>query len=83
MHREIEIHDNIRQTKRRLKLVYPGEDAVTPDEVSVLTPLGVALIGLSAGDSIEWCTPTGDRRSVTVLRTLPLLGQTITEGAHQ
>jgi regulator of nucleoside diphosphate kinase len=70
MHREIEIRDNIRNTKSRLRLVYPREDTVTPDAVSVLTPLGVALIGLSAGDSIEWCTLTGDRRSVTILRTL-------------
>jgi regulator of nucleoside diphosphate kinase len=89
MHREIEIRDNIHMIKRRLKLVYPdedlvyrGEDGVAREAVSVLTPLGVALIGLSMSDTIEWCTRTGDRRSVTVLRTFPFVGQNAEE-AHE
>jgi regulator of nucleoside diphosphate kinase len=33
--------------------------------------VGAALIGLSAGQSIEWQTPTGGRRSLTVLSVRP------------
>ncbi len=67
-HRDIEIHDNIANTKKRVQLVYPGEDDTDPNAVSVLSPLGAALIGLSVGDTFDWCNMYGDRHSVTVLR---------------
>lgn len=42
-----------------LKLVYP-EDSTTDDEnVSVLAPIGTAMIGYRVGDSFEWDTPGG------------------------
>jgi regulator of nucleoside diphosphate kinase len=40
-----------------------------PNAVSVLSPLGAALIGLSEGDSIDWCSASGEPSSVTVLRS--------------
>ena len=67
-HRDVEIYDNITNTNRRLQLVYPGEDDSDPAAVSVLSPLGAALIGLSVGDTFDWCNVYGDRHSVTVLR---------------
>jgi regulator of nucleoside diphosphate kinase len=69
VHSEVDIHDKITNTKRRLRLVYPEEATADSNAVSVLTPLGAALIGLSVGDSIDWCTATGDQRFITVLRT--------------
>jgi len=66
-HRNIEIHDNITDTKRQLQIVYPGENETNHDAISVLSPLGAALIGLSVGDTFEWCNIYGDRYSVTVL----------------
>jgi regulator of nucleoside diphosphate kinase len=36
--------------------------------LSVLSPVGAALIGLSVGQSIEWQTPGGAWRSLTVLK---------------
>jgi regulator of nucleoside diphosphate kinase len=66
---EVEIHDNMTNTRRLLRLVYPEETALDSNSVSVLTPLGASLIGLSVGDSIDWCTAARDRRSITVLRT--------------
>jgi regulator of nucleoside diphosphate kinase len=68
---EVEIHDDVRKSRARVRLVYPDEVAMTPDAISVLTPLGVALIGLSKGASMEWCTATGDLSRITVLRVLP------------
>jgi regulator of nucleoside diphosphate kinase len=52
-------------------LVYPHEADVTAGKISVLTPIGAALIGLSVSQSIEWETNLGDRRSLTVLRVSP------------
>jgi regulator of nucleoside diphosphate kinase len=69
VHSEVEIRDNVTNTKRRLRLVYPEDATLDSNMVSVLTPLGAALVGLSVGDTIDWCTATGDQSSVTVLRT--------------
>lgn len=42
-HRDIEIHDNITKTKRRLRLIYPGENEINRDAISVLSPLPAAV----------------------------------------
>lgn len=39
-------------------LVYPRE-MLDSSTISVLSPVGSALLGLSAGTSIEWPSPTG------------------------
>jgi regulator of nucleoside diphosphate kinase len=43
-------------------LVYPKDADVTHRRVSVLAPVGMALIGLKIGQSIEWPMPNGIRR---------------------
>lgn len=68
MHRTVEIRNNITNATRRVRLVYPGEDESDSEAISVVTPIGAALIGLAEGDSIEWCTPAGDRHNMTVQR---------------
>lgn len=71
MHRQIEIRDNVTNGTKRLRLVDPDEHISGAQAVSVVTPIGAALIGLSEGDTIEWCSPAGDRHNVTVLRVWP------------
>jgi regulator of nucleoside diphosphate kinase len=56
---------------RTMTLVYPHETDAEAGRISVLTPIGAALIGLSVGQSIEWQTPAGEWRSLTVLRADP------------
>lgn len=51
---------------REVKLVYPGEADIAAGKVSVLTPIGAALIGLAAGQSIDWVTRDGRQRRLTV-----------------
>ncbi|MCK1638925.1 GreA/GreB family elongation factor [Bradyrhizobium sp. 157] len=67
----VDVRDNVAGANRRIVLVLPDGASTQPNAVSVLSPLGAALIGLSEGSSIEWCTASGDRRSVTVLRSTP------------
>jgi regulator of nucleoside diphosphate kinase len=43
-------------------LVYPGDANVEDAKVSVLAPLGSALLGASVGDVVECRTPGGVRR---------------------
>jgi regulator of nucleoside diphosphate kinase len=68
IHSRVHLRDNITGTDSRITLVLPDETCVKSDGVSVLTPLGAALIGLPEGASIDWCTASGDHRSKTVLR---------------
>jgi len=55
---------------REITLVYPHESDGTQGRVSVLAPVGTALLGLSAGQSIEWDFPDGRRRRLTVDRVV-------------
>lgn len=45
-------------------LVYPKDATGEPDRISVLAPIGTALLGLSIGERIEWLGPNGDKVSV-------------------
>jgi regulator of nucleoside diphosphate kinase len=52
---------------REVTLTYPGRADIAAGRVSVLTPIGAALIGLSDGQTINWQAPAGDWRPLTVL----------------
>lgn len=39
---------------RSVRLVYPGDADIEQGRISVLTPVGAALIGLTVGQSIDW-----------------------------
>jgi regulator of nucleoside diphosphate kinase len=52
---------------REVTLVYPDEADISQWRISILTPVGVALIGLSTGQSMSWITRDGRRRTLTVL----------------
>jgi len=66
----VEYRDDRTGTQRTVTLVYPGEQDIELGRVSVLTPVGAALIGLSEGQSIVWRTPADEERSLTVLRVV-------------
>ncbi len=53
---------------RTFQLVFPGEADITSGKVSVLTPIGAALIGLREGHSTPWTARDGRRLSLTVNR---------------
>jgi regulator of nucleoside diphosphate kinase len=48
--------------KRIVSLVYPTHADAAGNKISVLAPVGTALLGLSEGQSIEWDFPDGSRR---------------------
>lgn len=59
------------ETTGQEKTVIPAfpEDAdIANGRISILTPIGVALIGLAEGASLDWDTRDGQRRVLTVLR---------------
>ena len=52
---------------RRVRLVFPGQADIAAGRISILTPIGAALIGLSEGQSIAWKTRDGRSRQLTIL----------------
>jgi len=57
---------------RTVTLVFPGEADIEAGKVSILTPIGAALIGLSAGQSIDWTTRDGRTHRLTVESVEPM-----------
>ena len=53
---------------RTLKLVYPAEESLDEHRISVMTPVGAALIGLSQGQSISWTARDGKHHRLTVTK---------------
>nr|WP_183435117.1 nucleoside diphosphate kinase regulator [Methylobacterium sp. R2-1] len=64
---EVEFRDDTTGKVQGVTLVYPGEADISQGRISVLTPVGAALLGLSAGQSIDWATRTGAGKRLTVL----------------
>lgn len=63
----VDFRDNSTGRMQSVTLVYPGDADIEQGKVSILTPIGAALIGLSKGQSIDWATRTGEIRRLTVL----------------
>jgi len=70
MHARFAFRDDLNGTTRTVSLVYPGEENVDEGRISILTPIGAALLGLSEGQSIAWEWRDGMPRSLTVLQLL-------------
>ncbi|MBR0699082.1 nucleoside diphosphate kinase regulator [Bradyrhizobium diazoefficiens] len=56
-----------RGASREIVLVYPHEANIALSRISILTPVGAALIGLSVGQRIAFETPDKRIRGLTVL----------------
>ena len=50
-----------------ITLVFPGHADVESNRISVLAPVGSALLGLSVGDSIDWPLPKARSRRLRVV----------------
>src|SRR5690606_184214 len=57
MHSRVECVDEASGERHSLTLVYPHEADADAGRVSVLAPVGSALLGLSVGQSIDWDAP--------------------------
>jgi regulator of nucleoside diphosphate kinase len=67
MNSRVRIMDPDAGESRTVTLVYPGEEDSLRGRVSVLTPLGTALLGLPEGARMEWRTLDGRSKSIAVL----------------
>ncbi len=60
--------------QKPLTLVFPQEADIAAGRISILTPIGAALIGLSPGQSIDWEARDGTARELAVVRVQPPSG---------
>ncbi len=70
MHAEARIRTET-GAERTLHLVYPAEANVSEHRISILSPIGAALIGLQEGQSIEWTGANGGTHRLSVLTVRP------------
>lgn len=50
------------RTKLELTVVYPEDADFAAGRISVVAPIGAAMLGYRVGDEIEWVVPSGPRR---------------------
>ncbi len=70
MNTELEVRDESNGHVSRLILVHPREANIVAGRISVMTPVGAALLGLTEGASTRVQGPSGEERTLTVLRVL-------------
>ena len=70
MHSIVSFRDDASLEVNEIEVVYPAEAGKTRATVSVLAPVGAALIGLREGESITWPLPNGREKSITVLKVM-------------
>ena len=57
--------------RRTVQLVYPRDADIAAGRVSILTPIGAGLIGMTAGSSIRWSDRDGHDRLLRILNVNP------------
>ncbi|MCC7049880.1 MAG: GreA/GreB family elongation factor [Alphaproteobacteria bacterium] len=62
--------DDDRNETNVATLTLPGTRALYADAISILTPVGAALIGLSVGQSMTYAAPDGRVKTITVTSVL-------------
>ena len=67
MNSRVVCEDEITGERHVLEVVYPHEADADQGRVSVLAPVGAALLGLAAGNVIEWPVPGGRTTRVRVI----------------
>lgn len=68
---EVTFRDLGTDRQQTVCLVFPEDADINQGRISVLTPVGVALLGLSPGAVISWITRDDVKRQLEVLRVKP------------
>ncbi|MEK2643946.1 nucleoside diphosphate kinase regulator [Bdellovibrio sp. BCCA] len=66
MNSRVKFLDESTGTESEMTLVYPQDAKLEEGRISILAPVGIALLGLSAGQSINWKMPNGATKKLKV-----------------
>lgn len=67
MNSKVSFQDAETGKESAIVLVYPHDSNIEENKVSILTPVGSALIGLRVGQMIQWPFPNGKMRQLKVV----------------
>jgi regulator of nucleoside diphosphate kinase len=67
MYAQFEIEDGATGRRQTLVICYPADAEPSAGYISVLSPVGLALLGLQAGDVARWQAPSGEAHSAELL----------------
>lgn len=70
MNSRVVFRDEATGESREISLVYPGDSDPERGRISVLAPVGTALLGLSVGQTIDWPLPRGQLKRYRVVAVL-------------
>lgn len=71
MNSHIEFVDEGSGAHRTVQLVFPHDADIAAGRVSILTPVGAGLIGMSAGHAITWPDRDGHDRTLRIVSVQP------------
>ncbi len=67
MNSRVVYFDESNGVSREVELVFPEEADLTHGKISVLSPVGSALLGLKEGQAIDWTFPNDPSRRLKVV----------------
>ena len=71
MNSRIDFIDEGTGARHTVKLVHPRDTDIAAGRVSILTPIGAGLIGMTAGSSIRWPDRDGRDRLLRIVSVTP------------
>jgi regulator of nucleoside diphosphate kinase len=69
MNSRVRLKDMETGEEKNYSLVFPSQADITQNKISILAPIGTAILGYRAGDTVDWQVPAG-RRTVRIQETL-------------
>ena len=69
MRSRVRIKNRTTNEESVLTLVFPNEANLDDGKISILAPIGIALLGYRVGDRVEWTVPAG-QRSIEILEIM-------------
>jgi regulator of nucleoside diphosphate kinase len=79
MNSRVRLKDLETNEEKVYTLVFPSEADLSQQKISVLAPIGTAILGYRIGDTVEWRVPAG----VKNMRIEDILFQPEAEGHYQ
>lgn len=70
MNSKVRFQDEESGQQREITLVYPKDADPQQSKISILAPIGAALIGLSVGQSVDWPMPGGRVKRLKIVEVL-------------
>ena len=67
MYAQFEIEESANRRRQTLVICYPGDAEPSAGYISVLSPVGLALLGLQTGEEARWQAPSGEAHSAELL----------------